>query len=174
MKLLLLAIAFLLAGCSQETPDRREATLVVEDAAMRDVVAAAVDWWAEATDGDVNLVLADRCDDKDDSAPRSCFTLKDAERDALPGYGRTTPWYKEGGGANGARILIRRDLQSFPFEFQQIVVAHEIGHALMLHHVEGRDEIMRDGGGELTACIGPKTGAEYTARYGTPVRTVCR
>jgi hypothetical protein len=138
----------------------------VEDARLRDLVAEGLDWWAEASAGQVSITMSDRC-----YSGRSCVVVRSGpvHEGGDDHLGSTSRW-EDSDGNCGARLIIAATPDD---AISKVVVAHELGHALGLAHVESASELMRQSGGG-PACIGSETSAEYRELFGEGLRQVCR
>lgn len=131
--------------------DRRHELVVVDDPMLQAPVEEAMRFWRLATCGDVELEFATECEGL-------CITVAQG----------SLPW-PDGGltirhSSGWSTITIKPDLLPAT---RQVIVTHELGHALGLDHVPDADppEIMFVHATNY-ACSGPGTRREYERRYG--------
>lgn len=161
-------VAIFLAACAPAaSPDRRSADVVVDDQ-LQDVTVESINWWNEATNGNATLHLTGRCE-----PDRSCVTIKvvDSLVTALDSkqiddaWSVTERWESGDGSRNGAWVQILSETLTQDPDLLRIIVAHELGHTMRLHHVESTSELMRAGGDSPVTCIGDETLSQYVKIY---------
>jgi hypothetical protein len=148
----------LTVGCT--SPDPRHGTLEYSDLRLATSVAAATALWSQATYGDVRWKVGG-CESGDSCAR---ITVKQDLATDEPLNGLTV---QELGGAepDWANIWINDDVASDPS-----VLAHELGHFLLLDHTAHEGELMSLHG---ASCIRAETLAEYEAQWGIRGREAC-
>lgn len=172
VKKLLTALFLTCAGCSRI--DHRNADVIIEDEELRSQTEFAVQFWHDATDGDVDLHITDTCETS------RCYYVHLVDVSDLP---KNADGWTTGLKSGDADIAISNDalktdenLNNSSNVFTNATVAHELGHAMGLGHVKVPNELMSPvlSPFGMTACTGPATRAEYQNVFGVDaLREVC-
>jgi hypothetical protein len=141
-------------------PDRRDADIVV-DRDLRESTEQAIAWWKEATQGQVDFQIVDKC-----NQGRSCITVELAALGPDMG-GNALEWktlHGERGNTIKVDVLVAYDADT---SVTRHVIAHELGHALGFDHVY-RDKLdaMRPRGYGASCLMRPGMQRQWRAMYG--------
>lgn len=177
----LAAASIALAGCSNKDPRQSQVEIHSESLAASGFVQQGISFWSRATNGDVDMEVVDSC--SDDRACIKVYVAEGTELSKHGWWGRTTVTEDIDGPQPTIIKVDPGGLQYAPVE----IIAHELGHALGLGHVENTAqeanepyngqldfELMRPTTSSQAGCMNPATGLLYQQTWGTrPIIGVC-
>ncbi len=151
-------------------PDRRDASVIVDDAALVRPTQFGLDWWAEAT-SDIDARVQDWCE-RD-----HCIHLRWSERLPHKTLGQTTMFRSSSPleQRSNAYVYFNANRTDLSREQWNYVVAHELGHAFGLEHVGDESDIMFPNRPD-PSCIGAASLDMWRDEYGDngQLREVCK